>query len=1413
MKNKYFVALAAFASSMMGMAQTSGSTTQNVIDFETENSGYTALGVYDLWEDSPFRTNKLEGIVQRVANPFKETDALAGETNTSDYVLGFQRSRYASNAFGVRVTLSTPIALSQTPQYVHVKIHKPKTGRVMLFALGKRSSDTSKEPTIVQVEASSITTVKTGKWYDAVFSLTGADGAMVYSLVIAPEVEPTHYATEDYIAYVDDIEINSSAIARFDYSVYPVSFGKTETLSRSDRYTSTVSLNSADGNQSIAVNQKTDKLVYQNYLTSQLTAKAGETVTPGINFTGNAMHRYVYLDVNNDGKFDCSLNDDGTPAKGSDVMSYSYYKNKNSKGETVQSSNTALSAFTIPSSLTPGFYRLRYKVDWDYVDAQGNPNSSNLIKNNGGVVVDTRLNVHGETVKLLTKGGNSEGTNGEVLASNGEIANNQAVLFGKAYEIGFKPGDGFKLSKFIIRHGYNLEAESAYTNETLQYSEETVPAYEVQNNKYTIPAEWVDGDIRIYPYYTPVSAKGNYALNFDKDLAIDRTGKDARELSDVSFTTTSITTKQVVKVVDKTKVYQDCTSKKVYVRPGDNVNTNINYTVPNWMHAYLYVDLDNDGAFDTTLNENGTPSVTGEMLSFYYNNGKNSKGQSVNINGTGFAATNSVPQFTMPKNLPEGTYRARVKIDWDDVDPAGHWSVNGTNKINENGGYVVDFCFEVTNKELPHSKLAVETENGSLVGVGNTGLPDSIMSGFEYQVLAVGPDANWVANGITVRHGKNLNGEATANGETQWTETKLAKTSDNIYIIPADCVEGDVMLKASFINNNSEYKLIFNDEFNGADNSQPDAKYWSRSGWASPTWKRFTAQTEAGQKETGWIEDGKLVLRCLKNTHNDEVRGDDNTKLQMISGAIESSGKISFTYGKVEARIKNTGHTGNFPAFWMMPQNAEYGGWPYSGEIDIWESIDAQNTSWHTIHSKWANGTSDGSECKGQGNNPTKSGTSSTVLGEYHIYGMEWTPELIKWFVDGKQVFSYARSKNSSDIEQGQWPFNKPFYLILNQSVGNGGWAHNPDENFVYETKFDWVRVYQKDSYVEPTTEKVVGPAMSTTTGTQYGYYLKNVKYNSYFKNVGGMFGMTSDASNADKVALIKTDNGFTINLVGENDTYTTSKLQAKGPAKGWITAANGNATYNFSIEPVDGKDAAFALLAIGQTGRDIKAPAAENANGNGYYGTYSASDNAYQWEFVPANDAATAAENLAVKVEEGDQNHGNLISFSAEYPVAVPEGYEVFTGALSGNVLTLTAINSTVIPANTGVILKGAVAESIAMKPSLTSGTETSDLLATASGSATAAEGETLLGLGKLDGTLGFYAVDGTIGANKAYLRSTTGAQAIKISFNGQYTNIDNAVTIGSSNAPIYDITGRRVANMKHAGVYIKNGKKVIIK
>ena len=241
-----------------------------------------------------------------------------------------------------------------------------------------------------------------------------------------------------------------------------------------------------------------------------------------------------------------------------------------------------------------------------------------------------------------------------------------------------------------------------------------------------------------------------------------------------------------------------------------------------------------------------------------------------------------------------------------------------------------------------------------------------------------------------------------------------------------------------------QYKLVFSDEFDQPTGSTPDPTKWQSSMRYGSTWNRWIVDSIA----VAYIQEGKLACRAIPN----KERSMD--PVPMITGAIETRNRFSFTYGKVEVRLRTNLHRGNFPAAWMMPQPpAER--WPEAGEIDIFESIDAEGVAYHTVHSNWTYNL-------GHRSDPRSSFSEKVTVGQWHIYTLEWTETSLTWLVDGKVVGSYEKSNNPEALSQGQWPFDRPYYVILNQSVGDGSCAKAADTAYVYTTFFDYVRIYQR---------------------------------------------------------------------------------------------------------------------------------------------------------------------------------------------------------------------------------------------------------------------------------------------------------------------------------------------------------------
>lgn len=501
-------------------------TTEEVrIDFENQN--YKALGVYDTWLKSPFRSqNKqavvLEGNVQVVSNIDKNYDEILKATpNASNNVLGFQRSRFGSNTFGARIDLKQPFALTKETKYVHVMIHKPKAGRTMLIGLGKRTDRAGQSVDTEQFWELSTREVEPNKWVDAVFPVKGAGGIEIHSLVVVVDCEDTNGLKDDFLAYIDNIVVNNEAFTTTNREDYPMNYNKDAKCSRTDRGLKGISL----GNQTFNVyGDITTSTPAYTYLSKQaFLAKPGETLNPGVQYKGIWMHSYVYLDLNNNGRFEPKVEGGQiVPNAGNELLAYSFLGGEdensgfNSAGTEISGNgrNTlVMPEFTLPSNLQHGFYRMRYKVDWNSADAGGSIENNNHILNNGGGAIDVRLNVHGDNVKIY-----QGALNGKVVAEDGTELNGISIPFGKPYTIKMKPEHGFNFSGLKVRHGYNLTGDSL-SHGTYQYVDELIPRERFNaDGTFTLPAEMVDGDVSLEGIFIDAKTALTYEVYFNNEF-------------------------------------------------------------------------------------------------------------------------------------------------------------------------------------------------------------------------------------------------------------------------------------------------------------------------------------------------------------------------------------------------------------------------------------------------------------------------------------------------------------------------------------------------------------------------------------------------------------------------------------------------------------------------------------------------------------------------------------------------------------------------------------------------------------------------------------------------------------------------------------------------------------------------------
>ena len=283
-----------------------------------------------------------------------------------------------------------------------------------------------------------------------------------------------------------------------------------------------------------------------------------------------------------------------------------------------------------------------------------------------------------------------------------------------------------------------------------------------------------------------------------------------------------------------------------------------------------------------------------------------------------------------------------------------------------------------------------------------------------------------------------------------------------------------------------DWALVWSDEFDGA---EIDLSKWEHEvncdGGGNNEKQCYTADPE-----NSYIEDGVLKIAALPES---------GASLPYSSARLRTLNKGDWTYGRFEIRAKSVTGQGSWPAIWMLPTDWEYGGWPNSGEIDIFESVNlgvtdgagnAHKDVYGTLHygNDWPDNDHTGM--------PYSLPNGANPVDDFHIYALEWEQGEIRWYVDGVHYQTQRRSEVTTNseghpdglIHQGWYtesdqdgllwtdaPYDKRFHLILNFAVG-GSWPENTNAGGVDASAYnagntfdiDYVRVYECS--VNPTT-------------------------------------------------------------------------------------------------------------------------------------------------------------------------------------------------------------------------------------------------------------------------------------------------------------------------------------------------------
>ncbi|GFR42491.1 hypothetical protein Agub_g3286 [Astrephomene gubernaculifera] len=263
--------------------------------------------------------------------------------------------------------------------------------------------------------------------------------------------------------------------------------------------------------------------------------------------------------------------------------------------------------------------------------------------------------------------------------------------------------------------------------------------------------------------------------------------------------------------------------------------------------------------------------------------------------------------------------------------------------------------------------------------------------------------------------------------------------------------------------------LLWSDEFNGATLDTSSWNYWVGTAYNNEL-EYYTNRTDNVR-----LEGGNLVIEARRESYSGMAytsgRIDTRLKRDFYPG-MSFGGKV-YNRIRFEAKIRLPKGQGMWPAFWLLPSNkacdacGPYGAWPYSGEIDILETINDMSTLYSTIHYGYLTYGTWGWHPSNQG--VFKPATFNLGL-EWHTYAAEWSAGQMWFEVDGVTFYT---THSHALADNGWWtssqtanptgpnsPFDAPFYVILNLAVG-GDWPGPPDASTAFPAQLlvDWVRV------------------------------------------------------------------------------------------------------------------------------------------------------------------------------------------------------------------------------------------------------------------------------------------------------------------------------------------------------------------
>ncbi len=296
----------------------------------------------------------------------------------------------------------------------------------------------------------------------------------------------------------------------------------------------------------------------------------------------------------------------------------------------------------------------------------------------------------------------------------------------------------------------------------------------------------------------------------------------------------------------------------------------------------------------------------------------------------------------------------------------------------------------------------------------------------------------------------------------------------------------------------AQWTLTWADEFNGAAGTAPDPAKWTFD--LGNNFGIGSNHCATNDRRTSYHDGaGNMAISAHYGSFT------DCGGTQYISAQIKTSGLFAAgPYGKIESRIRTAQGPGIGQAFWSMGNNFVTSGvpWPWCGELDIMEiTWPNRGHNGSTLHG----GQTDGHTYYQYGGISVTADLPSgqTFDAAHHIFGVQWSPYRLEYFLDGAKVGEvYQHSIGSTDV----WPAEQAYFLILGVGVGADNSGEPDGVGYPKTLLADYVRVYRwsAGAPAAPTGLTAVSNNSNAVTLNWTASATAGVTYNIYASTSAG---------------------------------------------------------------------------------------------------------------------------------------------------------------------------------------------------------------------------------------------------------------------------------------------------------------------